>query len=113
MINDINLQKIIEDLFMVLSEKEKTVITRRFALNNGSRETLERIGKMFEVTRERVRQIESSALRKLQRNIGNTKLNIVFFYNECPGPFSAALQFLKAMICNKNGLESFYILCFS
>ncbi len=76
-LSELNLQKIINDLFIVLSDKEKVVITKRFALDNKPRQTLERIGKSFLVTRERVRQIESSALKKLKRNISNTKLNLI------------------------------------
>lgn len=73
----IRLQNLLNDLFIILTDKEKTVITKRFALDNRPKQTLEKIGKTFFVTRERVRQIESSALKKLQRNILNTKLNII------------------------------------
>jgi hypothetical protein len=76
-ISELNLQKIINDLFIILSDKEKVVITKRFALDNKPKQTLEKIGKNFLVTRERVRQIESSALKKLKRNISNTQLNLV------------------------------------
>ena len=69
-----DLGKIIDDLFLVLSEKEKAVIERRFALTGKPRETLEKIGQHFSVTRERIRQIEAIALQKLRRTIGSTKL---------------------------------------
>lgn len=72
-----NLEEMIRELLMVLSEKERMVITKRFSLNNGPRQTLENIGKSFSVTRERIRQIESTALKKLQRNAGNTKIRRV------------------------------------
>ena len=72
-----NLQDMISDLFMVLTDKEKEVIKRRFSLTGQSRQTLERIGKHFNVTRERVRQIESIALNKLRRTVGTTKLDEV------------------------------------
>lgn len=74
---DIKLQNLLNDLLVILTDKEKTVITKRFALDNKPRQTLDKIGKSFLVTRERVRQIEVSALKKLQRNILNTKLNLV------------------------------------
>jgi hypothetical protein len=77
MISDLHLQKLLNDLLVILTDKEKKVITKRFALDNRPRQTLEKIGKSFLVTRERVRQIEASALKKLQRNILNTKLNKV------------------------------------
>lgn len=76
-LSELNLQKIVNDLFIILSDKEKIVITKRFALDNKPRQTLEKIGKNFLVTRERVRQIEASALKKLKRNLSNTKLSLI------------------------------------
>lgn len=73
----LDLTSIMEDMFMVLTDKEREVIARRYSLNNKNRETLEQIGKSFSVTRERVRQIESGAIRKLRRTIENTKLRNV------------------------------------
>lgn len=70
----LDLSQILDELFLVLSEKEREVITRRFALTGKARETLEKIGQHFDVTRERIRQIESIALQKLRRTIGSTKL---------------------------------------
>ncbi len=75
--SELKLQQLLNDLLVILSDKEKAVITKRFALDNAPRQTLEKIGEKFLVTRERVRQIEASALKKLQRNILNTKLNLV------------------------------------
>lgn len=72
-----NAQKIVQDLLILLSQKEKHVIKRRFNLDNTYRATLEEIGKEFSVTRERIRQIEKNALTKLQRNVGNTDLSII------------------------------------
>lgn len=74
---ELNLKEIIEDMFLVLTGKEKTVITERFSLNNKPKQTLERIGKKFSVTRERVRQIEKIALSKLRRTVHNTKLETI------------------------------------
>ncbi|MBI5413147.1 hypothetical protein HZA42_02235 [Candidatus Peregrinibacteria bacterium] len=70
----LNLTKILEDIFLVLTPKEKEVIIKRFSLNNEPRQTLEKIGQQFSVTRERIRQIEKIALSKLRRTIENTKL---------------------------------------
>lgn len=64
----------IEQLLLLLSQKEKFVIERRFNLDEKNRATLEEIGQHFQVTRERVRQIERNALQKLRRNIENTAL---------------------------------------
>lgn len=70
---EFDLGKMIKEMFMVLTEKEQDVITRRFSLNNQPKQTLEKIGESFSVTRERVRQIENIALSKLRRTINNTK----------------------------------------
>ncbi len=73
----LDLQKIVEDLFMVLSPKEKEVIIKRFSLNGSARQTLESIGQKFGVTRERIRQIEKIGLTKLKRTAPNTKLRVI------------------------------------
>ncbi len=59
----------IEQFLLLLSEKERFVIERRFNLDEKYRSTLEEIGQHFHITRERVRHIESSALRKLRHPI--------------------------------------------
>lgn len=74
-IKKLNLSEVLEDMFLVLSQKEKDVIVKRFSLNNKPKMTLERIGQQFSVTRERIRQIEKIALNKLRRTVKNTKLN--------------------------------------
>ncbi len=71
----VNLTEIIEDMFMVLTSKEKEVIIKRFSLDNKPKQTLEKIGQSFSVTRERIRQIEKIALGKLRRTVENTKLH--------------------------------------
>lgn len=69
-----NLNFILGEIFRVLSEREQKVVTHRFSLTGKRRETLAKIGARFSVTRERIRQIESSALQKLRRTISSTKL---------------------------------------
>ncbi|HLC14953.1 MAG TPA: sigma-70 family RNA polymerase sigma factor [Thermodesulfovibrionia bacterium] len=56
----------IEKVLAMLSPKEAEIIKKRFGIFNGSPQTLEAIGKEFDVTRERIRQIEVKALRKLR-----------------------------------------------
>lgn len=70
----INLPRVLEDIFLILTAKEKEVIIKRFSLNNEPKQTLEKIGQQFSVTRERIRQIEKIALGKLRRTLENTKL---------------------------------------
>jgi RNA polymerase primary sigma factor len=57
-----------------LSERERAVLEMRFGLNDGESHTLEEVGQAFGVTRERVRQIESKALRKLRHPGRSRKL---------------------------------------
>lgn len=57
-----------EVLSRVLTERELNVIIRRFGLDDNTPRTLEQVGKEFNVTRERIRQIEAKALRKLRFN---------------------------------------------
>ena len=57
-----------EVLSRVLTERELNVIIRRFGLEDNTPRTLEQVGKEFKVTRERIRQIEAKALRKLRYN---------------------------------------------
>ncbi|MFA6527954.1 MAG: sigma factor-like helix-turn-helix DNA-binding protein [Candidatus Gracilibacteria bacterium] len=78
--NDIKLRDLIENLLIVLNEKEKDIIEKRFALHSQNKQTLEQIGKKFSVTRERIRQIEKNALKKLTRNAQNTNLKILNEY---------------------------------
>lgn len=73
----VNLSEIIEDMFMVLTTKEKEVIIKRFSLDNKPKQTLEKIGQAFSVTRERIRQIEKIALSKLRRTVDTSKLNLI------------------------------------
>jgi RNA polymerase primary sigma factor len=60
------LKEQLHDILESLSERERAVLEMRFGLEDGEAHTLEEVGKAFGVTRERVRQIESKALRKLR-----------------------------------------------
>jgi len=73
----LNLADIVEEMFMVLTNKEKDVIVQRFGLDNKPKRTLESIGQQFSVTRERIRQIEKIALGKLRRTVSATRLGLV------------------------------------
>ena len=56
----------VADVLATLSEREAKIISLRFGIDSGYPRTLEEVGKMFNVTRERVRQIEAKAIRKLR-----------------------------------------------
>ena len=60
------LQQQLEDVLDSLSERERQVLRLRFGIEDGRTRTLEEVGREFEVTRERIRQIEAKALRKLR-----------------------------------------------
>jgi RNA polymerase primary sigma factor len=60
------LREHVEDVLSALSERESAVLQLRFGLEDGRSRTLEEVGSVFGVTRERIRQIEANALRKLR-----------------------------------------------
>jgi len=62
----INLREQIEEALKTLTEREAKVLKMRFGLGDGNEHTLEEVGQQFKVTRERIRQIEAKALRKLK-----------------------------------------------
>ena len=62
------------DSLETLNEREATIVKLRFGLNDGETMTLEQIGERFGVTRERIRQIESKALKKLRHPARSAKL---------------------------------------
>ena len=68
------LQKQLREVLYTLSEREKKVLILRFGLDDGRPRTLEEVGKEFNVTRERIRQIEAKALRKLRHPSRSKKL---------------------------------------
>jgi len=68
------LKEQVEQVLGTLSDREKRVLEERFGLKDGKPKTLEEVGKMFAVTRERIRQIEAKALRKLRHPSRGNKL---------------------------------------
>jgi RNA polymerase primary sigma factor len=70
----INLREQIENALKTLTEREAKVLKMRFGLGDGNEHTLEEVGQQFKVTRERIRQIEAKALRKLKHPSRSQKL---------------------------------------
>ncbi len=64
----------IDEVLLTLTEREEKVIRLRFGLDDGKSKTLEEVGQLFGVTRERIRQIEAKALRKLRHPSRSRKL---------------------------------------
>jgi RNA polymerase primary sigma factor len=72
------LREKIDHVLTTLNEREREVLTLRFGLRDGYSRTLEEVGKMFRVTRERIRQIEAKALRKMRHPTRIRQLNGFF-----------------------------------
>ncbi|MDU3456092.1 sigma-70 family RNA polymerase sigma factor, partial [Peptostreptococcus sp.] len=68
------LKEQIEEVLNTLNDREQKVLKLRFGLEDGRARTLEEVGKEFDVTRERIRQIEAKALRKLRHPSRSKKL---------------------------------------
>ncbi len=60
---------LVQEVFATLSEREKIILRNRFGLNDGTPRTLEEIGQDFSLTRERIRQIQEEALKKLRKRM--------------------------------------------
>lgn len=83
--------EIIGNLFGELNERERDILVRRFGLHGRDRETLENIGSLHKLTRERIRQIETAAVKKLRQlknleeHISNLKKVIIHLLEEHGG----------------------------
>jgi len=104
----------VEQMLLLLNQKEKHVIEERFDLNNKGKKTLEEIGGFYNVTRERIRQIEKTALSKLRRNIENfvvNKLNeAAFIYLSEQGGVAKADNVVSYLISNNENYSKSSIL---
>ena len=68
------LKEQLDEVLSTLTEREQKVLRLRFGMSDGRARTLEEVGKEFDVTRERIRQIEAKALRKLRHPSRSRKL---------------------------------------
>lgn len=75
---DVDLREAIRRVCNVLDERERKILSLRFGLDDGEEKTLEEIGRQFNVTRERIRQIESKALKKLRHPARSRELEIYY-----------------------------------
>jgi RNA polymerase primary sigma factor len=73
-----NLKERTADVLRTLSAREEKIIRMRFGIEDGSERTLEEVGQSFDVTRERIRQIEAKALRKLRQRPRSQRLKSFF-----------------------------------
>lgn len=72
----------LENILSTLSPREGDVLRLRYGLDDGTDRTLEEIGKIFHVTRERIRQIEAKAIRKLQHHKNKRRNNLKEYWYE-------------------------------
>jgi RNA polymerase primary sigma factor len=77
---NVNLKEQTANVLRTLTPREEKVIKMRFGLEDGSEKTLEEVGQCFAVTRERIRQIEAKALRKLRHPSRSLKLKSFLEY---------------------------------
>jgi RNA polymerase primary sigma factor len=73
----VDLREQTEHVLRTLSPREEKILRMRFGMDDGSEHTLEEVGRSFDVTRERIRQIEAKALRKLRHPSRSAKLRIL------------------------------------
>jgi RNA polymerase primary sigma factor len=73
---NLSLKEQTESMLKTLTPREERIIKMRFGLDDGSEHTLEEVGQSFAVTRERIRQIEAKALRKLRHPSRSSKLRV-------------------------------------
>ncbi len=74
---NLNRFEIVNKWFQMLSPNEKKILTLRFGLDDKEPQTLETIGKMFGVTRERIRQIEAKTLQKLRKQVESAQSDAI------------------------------------
>ena len=68
------LKERIDEILKTLTYREREIIKLRYGLGDGYTYTLEEVGRIFKVTRERVRQVEAKAIRKLQHPVRSRRL---------------------------------------
>ena len=76
--DDLSVRDTIYSVLNTLSERERKIIELRFGFTDGRQHTLEEVGKEFNLTKERIRQLEASALKKLRNPVRSEKLREVW-----------------------------------
>lgn len=99
----------INDVFLTLTLREAKVLTLKYGLDDGREKTLEEVGREFQVTRERIRQIEAKALRKLRHPSRSKRLKD---YLDCEFPMILTERFEEKALANikskKDESRSYY-----
>ncbi len=86
----------INDILKTLTYREREILKLRYGIGDGYTYTLEEVGRIFKVTRERVRQVESKAIRKLQHPVRKTRLESFLAGYSDQSPGAAALEGLRS-----------------
>jgi hypothetical protein len=111
-VSQVDAREIINNLFSELSTRERDVLMRRFGLHGSQKETLENIGIAHKLTRERIRQIETSGLKKLRQlkelnnHIINLKKVIIQLLEEHGGMMEAGYLLNTLMHFSVDGIRS-------
>jgi len=111
-VSQVDAREIINNLFSELSTRERDVLMRRFGLYGSQKETLENIGIAHKLTRERIRQIETSGLKKLRQlkdlneHINNLKKVIIQLLEEHGGLMEAGYLLDTLMHFSVDGIRS-------
>ena len=79
---NLNYQKICQNLIKDLPQRQREIIELRFGLKNQERKTLEAIGEIYGLTRERIRQIEEAGFSKLEPKIKENQKVFDYFSNQ-------------------------------
>lgn len=87
-----DLRRVLDEILSALSEREREIIRLRYGFVDGYTYTLEEVGRIFDVTRERVRQIEAKAVRKLQHPSRSKRLYGFFEAISPSGSSSSAVE---------------------
>src|SRR3989344_4971782 len=80
-----NIKGVVAKLVKVLNERNRDIVSRRFGLKEGKKETLESIGRSYGITRERVRQIEAASMKQIRDNSGSSPGSLIEPYVNLAG----------------------------
>ena len=110
MLSDKNLHGELDGLLSVLDERERRIIDERFGLGGRKALTLEEVGREFGVTRERIRQLQNSALTKMRRALRKKEKPLPKTHGRglCGSLISSVFWFL---VCNRGGISAAVVFC--
>ena len=115
---DFDPKQIISELLKILNDREKEVLTKRYSLKGDKKSTLDSIGKNYNITRERVRQIENIAIKKVKAisekigKIGELKNSAIELLNDYLGILGEKTIIKKILASKDEDIADYYIIKF-